>query len=249
MKAALVVHRVLHEVDANLAAILLMAHEAADAGAELVVFPEAALTGLINNDDASHDLPLGQEIPGPVTELLAELARDRCIWLAIGLLECEGGRLYDTAILLTPAGEIGLKQRRIHPGWHGRDADLGVYCSGTELTKAVTPFGTLAFSICGDLFDKGLIRRVWDLRPDWLLVPMARCFDDGSYDQGRWDREEKHVYIERVRLAWITTLMTNTLADREFDGGSFGGAMVASKDGGVIDSLPLGETGILSVAL
>jgi predicted amidohydrolase len=241
---------VLQDVDANLAAILNMANEAAGAGAELVVFPEAALTGLTNNDDPAHDLPLGQEIPGPVTDDLAELARERRLWLAIGLLEREGGRLYDTAVLFAPAGEIALKQRRIHPGWHGRDADLNVYCPGTELSTALTPLGTFALSLCAsDLFDTKLIRRVRDLRPDWLLAPMARCFDDGSYDQERWDREEKHVYMERVKLAGTTTLMTNYLAGRELDGGSFGGAMIVSKDGAEIDSLPLGEAGMLFVDL
>jgi len=48
MKAALVTNRVLPDIDANLAAILNVVNEAADGGAELIVFPEAALTGLIN---------------------------------------------------------------------------------------------------------------------------------------------------------------------------------------------------------
>ena len=30
-------------------------------GEQLVVFPEAAVTGLISNDDPAHDLPLGQQ--------------------------------------------------------------------------------------------------------------------------------------------------------------------------------------------
>ena len=107
MKVALAVIRVLPDRDANLAAILSMASEAADAGADLVVFPEAALTGLINNDDPIHDLPLGEPIPGPVTDVLGGLAQERCIWLAIGLLEREGGSLYDSAVLFRPDGEIG----------------------------------------------------------------------------------------------------------------------------------------------
>jgi N-carbamoylputrescine amidase len=248
MKAALVVNRVLPDVDANLAAILRMASEAADAGAQLVVFPEAALTGLTNSDDPSHDLPLGQTIPGPVTDVLAELVRKRHIWLAIGLLEREGGDLYDSAVLFTPGGEIGLKQRRIHPGWHCRRADPSVYHPGAELLRAETPLGIFAFSICcSDLFDDGLIQRVRGLRPDWLLCPLARCFEDGSYNQERWDREEKLVYVERVKLAGITALMTNYLAEVSLDGGSFGGAMVVSGDGTVVDSFPLGKVGMLLV--
>jgi len=248
MKAALVVNRVLPDIDANLTTILNMANEAADAGADLVVFPEAALTGLINNDEPSHDLPLGQPIPGPVTDVLARLACERRIWLAIGLLERDGDKLYDSAVLLTPDGEIGLKHRRIQPQWHGPNVDPSVYCQGTELSKVNTPLGTFAFLICGELFDDELVQRVRNLRPDWLLFPFARCFNDGSYDQERWDREEKPEYVQRVKLAGITTLMTNYLTDKDFDG-YFGGIMVVSSDGTVVDSFPLDKIGILMVDL
>jgi predicted amidohydrolase len=255
MKVALVVHRVLPDVDANLATIVDMAQRAADDGADLVLFSEAALTGLINNDHPAHDLPLGCAIPGPVTGVLGRLARQRRLWLAIGLLEREGNQLYDSALLLTPGGEIGLKYRRIQPQWHGKGADPTVYCQGTALPRLETPLGTFAFLICGDLFDDGIVRRVRDLRPDWLLFPFARCFssrpgDQGrSSDQKRWDREEKPAYAQRVALAGVTTLMTNYLADRTLLGGTFGGAMVVAADGTVIDALPLGRAGMLVVDL
>ena len=250
MKTALVVNRVLPDIDANLATILNMASEAAKKKAELVVFPEAALTGLINNDDPAHDLPLGQAIPGQVTEALAELCREKRLWLAIGLLERDGEKLYDTAVLLTSDGRIGLKYRRIHPGWHGRNADATVYCQGTKLPKVETPLGVFAFLICGDLFDDELVRRVRGLGLDWLLFPFAREFDDGSRSQERWDKEEKPEYLQRVNLVGVTTLMTNYLAGQGLaDDNSFGGAMVALDDGAVIDSLPLGKDGLLLVDL
>ena len=107
MKAALAVNRVIADIDANLRMIMNMVNEAADNKADLVVFAEAALTGLINDDDPSHDLPLGQPIPGPVTDILLELAHERHVWLAIGILEREGRSLYDSVVLLTPGGEIG----------------------------------------------------------------------------------------------------------------------------------------------
>lgn len=249
MKAALVVNRVLPDIDANLALILKMTNESADAGADLVLFPEAATTGLINNDDPCHDLPLGEMVPGPVTDLLAGLARERNIWLATGILERDGDRLYDSAVLLSPDGKLALKHRRITDQWHGRTADPHVYRQGTELSSVTTSLGIFAFLICGDLFDDELIRRVQDLRPDWLLVPFARCFDDGSCDQERWDREERPIYIQRVKLTGSTTLMTNYFADGNLLGGGFGGAMVVSSDGTVLGSFPLGKVGILLVDL
>ena len=246
MKVALVVNRVLPDVDANLEAVLSMTNEVASAGAELVVFPEAALTGLVNNDDPIHDLPLGQPIPGLITTRLSQLTRERRVWLAIGLLEREDNRLYDSGVLLAPDGEIVLKYRRIHPGWHGLKAEPSVYCHGTEIPRAETSLGTFAFLICGDLFDDELVQRIRGLAPDWLLFPFARAFEDESHSQERWEREEKPAYLQQVKLAGVTTLMTNYLGDRTLCAdNSFGGAMIVSGDGNVVASLPLGKAGIL----
>lgn len=249
MKVALVVNRILPDTDTNLTEILKLANEASDTGADLILFPEAALTGLINNDIPSHDLPLGQVIPGPVTEVLSQLTRKRGFWLAIGLLERDGDKLYDSAILMTPEGRIGLKYRRIQPQWHGKEADPSVYCQGTKLSKLETPFGTFAFMICGDLFDDNIIKQLRDIKPDWLFVPFSRCFNDGSYNQERWDREEKNEYIKQVKTVGVTTLMTNYIADKEMLGGAFGGAMIVLDNGTVIDSFPLGKVGMLLVNL
>lgn len=247
MRVALAVNRVTDDIHANMASILKMASQAAEDRADLVLFPEAALTGLINDGDAVRDLPLGVEIPGPVTEVLAGSAKAHGVWLAIGLLEREGSCLYDSAILLSPDGDIVLKHRRIQPQWHARDADPSVYRQGMELSKVETPLGSLAFVICGGLFDDDLVSRVRELKPDWLLFPFARCFDDFSWDQQRWDTEELPEYVERVRLVGATAFMVNYLADSSLNGGSFGGAMVVSGEGKVIKSMPLGQEGILFV--
>ncbi len=249
MRAALVVHRVLPDAGANLETVLKWIDQAAAAGARLVLFAEAALTGLINDDDPQHDLPLGQPIPGPVTAVLGRRAEANAIWLAIGLLEREGDSLYDSALLFRPDGEIGLHYRRIQPQWHGGDADPLVYRQGTDLPAIDTPLGRMAFLLCGDLFDDDLVLRARDLRPDWLLFPFARCFADGSVDQGRWDEEEQPAYVERVRMVGATALMANYLAAPDLLGGAFGGAMAVTGDGTVIDRLPLGQEGMLLVDL
>jgi predicted amidohydrolase len=87
MKIALAVNRVTANINRNLGEILALVDEAAGNGATLVSFPEAALTGLINNDDPAHDLPLGVEIPGALTQQLVSRSQNKSIWIAIGLLE------------------------------------------------------------------------------------------------------------------------------------------------------------------
>ena len=250
MKAALIVNTVTLDTGSNLSVITDMIHQAADSSADLVMLPEAALTGLIIRDSPQHDLPLGIEIPGDITESISFIAKTRNIWIAIGLIEREDVQLFDSAILINSDGEIALKYRRITPSWHGFNVDPSVYREGKDIPMVETPFGHVVLLICGDLFDDGLVEHVRDLNPHFLLVPFARCFDDGTINQERWDKEEMPCYAERAKLAGCTTLMVNYLAGDDLDdGGSFGGAMAVKGDGELIISQPLGKPGILFVDL
>ena len=74
---------------------------------------------------------------------------------------------------------------------------------------------------------------------------MARCFEDGAYDQERWDTSEKRKYAEQIKKLGITTLIANYLADPSMSGGSFGGAFAFDRMGNDLRSYPLGKPGIL----
>lgn len=69
-RIALVVHRIGDLVDVNFQNIIRFINKATDKKADLVLFSESALTGLINNGDPIHDLSLGVEIPGTETDSL-----------------------------------------------------------------------------------------------------------------------------------------------------------------------------------
>ncbi len=247
-RAALVVSRVTTCRDTNIRRMVATAHEAGDAGADLVVFPEAAPTGLINNDDPVHDLALGEPVPGPTTELLAGVAASRGLYLAFGILERAGDRLYDSAVLLGPDGRVVFRYRRITPGWHGRNGDPRVYAHGARVHAAQTALGRIALLICGDLFDDDVLSEMCALKPDLLLVLMSRSFEDCSHDQHRWEAEELPYYLRRVARAGVTTLLVNSVAGEDC-GGDFGGAMAVSGAGELIASFPLGKAGVLLVDL
>jgi len=244
MKSALVVNHITRDIECNLAAIINFIILAANAKAKLVLFPEAALTGLINSDEPECDLLLGQPIPGRITDYISKVTQEKRLYIGIGMLEREERRLYDSAILFNPEGEIILKYRRITSGWHGKNADPMVYCHGEDIPVAETSLGKFVFLICGDLFKDELINRVRELKPDYLLHPFARSFEDGSYNQQRWDNEEKIEYIKRARLTGATTLMTNYIADEDVDR-CFGGAMAVSPEGNITACLPIGKAGML----
>ena len=93
----------------------------------------------------------------------------------------------------------------------------------------------------GSACSKGIFSRFRALRPDWLLLPFARCFPDGTADQVRWDTEELPQYAQRVKLAQTPALMVNYIGDSSLpDDNSFGGAFFISAEGEVRARLPLG---------
>ena len=139
-----------------------------------------------------------------------------------------------------------LKYRRINPQWHGRKADPAVYRQGSAVASAETPWGRAALAICGDLFDEAVTSQLRPLRVEYLLFPFARNFNDGSFDQARWDREEAAAYAAAGTWHNCTTLMVNLIEDPDvFEYASFGGAMVVSAEGQILASRPLGRAGIL----
>ncbi|MGC8893875.1 MAG: carbon-nitrogen hydrolase family protein [candidate division WOR-3 bacterium] len=242
MKIALAVNVVSMDRMENLANIIRLAEKAIANRSRLILFPEAALTGLVNKDDPKHDLFLGETTHGRVIRRLCRLASTEMIWLGIGFLERTRGTLYDSAVLINPRGSIVLKYRRVSPGWHGKEADPKFYRHGKDVPVVGTPFGRVGFLICRDLFDDEIVATVREKRPDLVLFPFARSFEDNRWDTERWEREEKRVYAERVKLLGATTLMVNYLSEI---GGFFGGAMVVSPKGEIIRDLPAGVSGIL----
>ncbi|MCK5743308.1 MAG: carbon-nitrogen hydrolase family protein [Caldisericia bacterium] len=248
MKVALCAPRLTSDVSKNIETIEKMAVDASLQGVNVVIFPEATLTGLINNDDPEHDDPLCQEIPGEITNRLGKLCIKYNIWLALGLLEKDDGKFYDTAVLIKPDGSIALKYRRVQPHWHGHKADPEIYCQGTKFPKIQTPFGSVGFLICGDLFDEGVVSSFKNIDADWMFYLVAVSFEDNISNQKEWDTIVSFEYGKRVKMANTPALMVNYLVDKSIkDDDSYGGAFVISKDGEFLVSYPLGKEGMLIV--
>ncbi len=101
--------------------------EAASRGAQLVVSPEAFLSGYPKGIDFGARVgmraPEGRDefvrywnsavpIPSPTTEALAALAREHQLYLVIGVIEQDGGTLSCTALFFSPEGTPLGKHRK-----------------------------------------------------------------------------------------------------------------------------------------
>lgn len=210
----------------------------------MVCFPECALSGL-PTEDYSKDIRMAVEIPGRITKRLARLAKKYNIYIAIGLLERDKNKLFDTAVLFSNTGEIVLKYRRINPQWHSRRIDKRLYCEGKSFKICSTPFGKVGFAICGDMFDYKVIKLINKLKPDYLIVPMSRSYGGGCHNRDDWNKEEKWVYARQVRRIGVDTLIINAYEPLSQDG-SFGGTLVVSREGKILEEGEIERSSIMT---
>ena len=137
----------LGEPDRNVEACLARLEEAAVAGCELLVLPECATSGYMfaSEEDAA---PFAEEVPGPTVEVLADACGRHGIHCVAGLLEREGDRLHNTAVLVGPAGLVG-RYRKAHLPFLGVDRFV---TPGNEPSRVHdTPVGRLGIVICYEL--------------------------------------------------------------------------------------------------
>jgi predicted amidohydrolase len=128
--------------EANLTLAASAVRDAAAAGCRLVVLPECLDLGW--TDPSARTL--ARPIPGPPADALVRAARDNRVYVAAGLVERTGDRLYNAAVLISPAGEILLHHRKINE----LDIALDLYSTGDRLGVAETELGTLGLAICAD---------------------------------------------------------------------------------------------------
>ena len=105
--------------DRNVKKVLEYLREAARDGAKLVVFPECALTGYCFTS-LEEAWPVSETVPGPSSMTLAAIAKELDATAVVGLLEREGDRLYNAAVVVGPRGVLGT-YRKVHLPFLGID--------------------------------------------------------------------------------------------------------------------------------
>lgn len=241
MKAALVVNRMKSSMRENLNDILNYIKKASQASSDLVIFPEVAITGLCLTDNPLEDIKLGLSMDSLEIAKLCNAAKNYNINVAIGILEKENVKLYDTAIYIDRDGEIISKYRRITSGWRDSSQD-SIYKEGCEIKVINTEFGKGCFLICGDLFEEELVSKVREESVEYLFFPFARCLYPETNIKEIWEREIFKEYLEQMKKTNAITLAANYL-----DEYYFGGAFSVDKEGRLISYFEIGQEGMLII--
>jgi 5-aminopentanamidase len=124
----------LGQVDLNLSAIEVRLREAVSNGAKLVVFPECAVSGYCF-ESLAEALPFTQPIPGPATQHISAICAELDAFAVFGMLERDGDRVFNAAVLTGPDGVAG-RYRKTHLPFLGVDQHVNYGDQAFEVHQA-----------------------------------------------------------------------------------------------------------------
>lgn len=156
--------------------------QAAAEGAQLILTPEAFLSNYIcfmPGLTRERLLQAAEPLDGPYVARLRALASELCIHLVPCIDERAGERVYSTALLIDPQGELVGHYRKVHMG----AGERACWAQGAEFPVFETALGRLGMLIC---FDRQLPEpaRILALQgAELLLVPTA-----GAYGEKKTER-------------------------------------------------------------
>src|SRR5215467_1349699 len=141
--------------------VLDLTRDAAGRGAQLVLFPEAFVSGYprglnfgavvgARSDEGREDFKRyfesSVEVPGPAVDTLSKAARASSVYLVVGVIERERGTLYCCVLFFAPDGKFLGKHRKVMPT--ASERLIWGYGDGSTLPVFDTPFGRLGAVIC-----------------------------------------------------------------------------------------------------
>src|SRR5689334_20100876 len=138
---------VLGDPTTNLNKIISTIRSAAEYDAQLVMFPECALTGYAYNSLAEA-IPFAESIDGPAAQAIAEVCRETGAYAVVGFIEADGDKFYNAAMLVGPDGVVG-GYRKVHLPFIGIDRFLTPGDRQFEVFDL--PFGRIGLNICYDI--------------------------------------------------------------------------------------------------
>ena len=220
----------LGQVDANLGHMIARLRETTAAGAYLTVFPECSVTGYCF-ESLDEARPFAESIPGPVTDRMVAACVELSCYSVFGMLEADGNRVFNAAVLVGPSGVLGT-YRKVHLPFLGID----MFTSFGDRPFAVQAAGDLkvGMTICYDAAFPEASRSLTLLGADLIALPTnwppgaecvaanvinARAMENAVYFAAvnRVGVERGFEFIGRSRICAPNgeTLVTSTGTDEE----------------------------------
>ena len=167
---------------------------------QLVVLPEVALQFGIEGDALDKAVPA----PGPETDAFAAIAKKHRVRIALGMYERNGDAVHNSVVLISPAGKIEGRYRKVHLAGGGED------CSGILPGDGFPVFETdvarIGCNICMDSSVAESSRMVGLNGADLLLMPIM-----GDHRADRWTLGPPNFNEDRWRVIMRAHAIDNQL--------------------------------------
>ena len=169
------------DIEQNAARICGYIRAAGRRGADLVLFPELALTGYCDE----KDVPLAEKMQvknacSPEAEPVLSLRRaaeSAGVYALFGAPERAGDKVYNSAFVCCPDGR-GLTYRKLHPF-----AEENRWCSpGDSPLLLDTPFGKIGVGICHDTYSFPELPRYYAAKGAKLYLNLTALSDVNTWD-------------------------------------------------------------------
>jgi nitrilase len=179
-----------------------LAREAARGGAQLVLFPEAFVSGYPRGldfgavvgsrsekgrEDFRRYWESSVDVPGPAVGELSRAARTNRIHLVIGVVERKGGTLYCTILFFAPGGSYLGKHRKIMPT--GSERLVWGFGDGSTLPVFETPVGRVGAVICWENYLPLMRAAMYAKGIEIYCAPTADARDS-------WTASMRHIAVE-----------------------------------------------------
>ena len=186
-------------VEKNLAKMERFIQEAAQAHAQIIVFPEDVITGPVCGNQAYVDFT------GTHVKHFQQLAQRYAIDIVPGsIIEGTGQGWYNTAYYIDSAGVIRGTYRKNNL-WHPERSYL---TAGETVEVFETAYGRVGLMICWDLIFPEVFRSMVRQGVDLVICPSYWCFEDA----GVGIHYDSHAEVHAVNALCVARAFENEIA-------------------------------------
>lgn len=234
------------QIEANLIRIAEAAVHCSSKGADLVLYPETALSGYFLEGGVEESALSSAELLTRLSSKMAGLTRECDV--AVGFYECQEGNIYNSCahIHFLPGGKAKLLHvhRKFFLATYGVFQDDRFVSRGRDITAYETRFGKMAMLICEDIWHSVSPTIAALKGAETILAPAAspgRGFSGETYS----NLESYRQILQRVSAEHGVWTINSMLVGFEGGKGFIGGSMTVNPFGKIIAESPSVEEHIL----
>lgn len=181
MKIALAQMQMSHDIESNYQKSVNLIREAAEKGAQLVMFPEIQLTPFFPKYEDMDVSDYVMTLENPYIKGICEACRECSIFASPNFYIEENGKRYDMSLLIDDEGSIIGKQKMVHVAQCEKFYEQDYYTPSEEgFTVFDTKIGKIGIVVCFDRHYPESIRTEALRGAELILIPTANTTSEPS---------------------------------------------------------------------